>query len=78
MRSGADEQTFVLKVWVESGGVRDVPSAWRGHVTHVPTGERADLESLEDLTTFVARHLRRMGVELAPESRAALQDERSG
>jgi hypothetical protein len=51
--------SFIVKVWLEDG---DHPK-WRGHITHVPSGERRYLENMGEITNFIAPYLEQMGVE---------------
>jgi hypothetical protein len=53
--------SFIVKIWREEPGD---PVAWRGHVTHVPSGERVYLTSLNGLNTFIAPYLLEMGISL--------------
>lgn len=53
--------SFILKVWVERGAASAAPT-WRGHITHVPGGERIYLRDLDAIAAFVAPYLARMGV----------------
>jgi hypothetical protein len=49
----SSSHTFVIRIWLES---RD-PPAWRGHVTHVITGDRREFADLQQLVQFVAGYL---------------------
>lgn len=55
-------QSFVVKVWLEPEA--DKPS-WRGHVTHVPSGERRYVTTLSGVTAFIAPYLLQMGLDRA-------------
>jgi hypothetical protein len=54
--------SFVIRVWREENGPGR-PPGWRGHITHVPSNARRSVESLEQITAFIARYLRDLGVE---------------
>jgi hypothetical protein len=56
--------SFIVKIWLEE--IRDEAgkAIWRGHITHVPGGERRYLSSLEEIVTFIAPFLEHMGVRL--------------
>ncbi len=56
-------QSFVLKIWLEETAEEVSQATWRGHITHVPSGERRYLQDLEGLSAFVASYLEQMGVE---------------
>ncbi len=46
---------FVIRIWLEEaeGG----EAAWRGHITHVLSGERSYLKDLEYILKFIASYL---------------------
>lgn len=46
--------SFVIRLWLEPQKVSSEPE-WRGHVTHVQTGEGIYFRRLEDLLRFVER-----------------------
>jgi hypothetical protein len=62
-QAGADDaasrtQSFIVKTWIEAtspppGRV----SVWRGHITHVPSGERRYVKDLDEISVFIARYL---------------------
>ncbi len=58
----ANSHSFTLKVWIEETADEGSRVTWRGHITHVPSGERRYLKDLDDITTFVASYLKKMGV----------------
>jgi hypothetical protein len=55
--SEPEAHSFVIKLWIEEpregGGV----AVWRGHVTHVPSGERRYLKELADILDFIDPYL---------------------
>ena len=53
-----ESHSFVVRLWLED----DEPVTWRGHVTHVPGGERRQVKRLRDITDFIALCLREAGV----------------
>lgn len=55
-------QSFIVKVWIEERPPGDAGARWRGHVTHVPGGERVHVESVPEIASYISRHLREMGV----------------
>ena len=68
-----DTESFVVKVWLEET-VEEVGRAkWRGHVTHVASGERKYLESLTGVTAFIRPYLERWGVKFSFFWRAAIR-----
>jgi hypothetical protein len=57
-------QSFIVKVWVEDAVEADGHSVWHGHITHVPSGKRHYVKSLDEIKDFIAPHLEEMGVRL--------------
>ncbi len=55
--------SFIVKLWLEEAGDETRKAVWRGHVTHVPDGERRYLTRLDDLIEFIGRYLEDMGVQ---------------
>lgn len=54
--------SFVVKIWLEESGDESRSAAWRGHITHVPSGKRRYLEELGAIGAFIAPYLVRLGV----------------
>lgn len=55
-------QSFIVRVWVEDPTQDTGPAAWRGHVTHVPSGKRRYLKDLADVVDFMRPYLKRMSL----------------
>lgn len=55
--------SFIVKVWLEETAAEAGRATWRGHITHVPSGERRYLKDLDDITSFIVPYLESMGVE---------------
>lgn len=64
-----DTQSFVVKVWLEETVEETGRAKWRGHVTHVTSGERRYLESLSGIVDFIKPYLERWGVRFDVSSR---------
>jgi hypothetical protein len=60
----SEAQSFIVRVWVEERAQEGGQSTWRGHITHVPSGERRYLKNLDEIGDFIAPYLERMGVKL--------------
>ena len=60
----ANFHPFILRIWLEESVEEAGRAVWRGHITHVPSGERRYLKSLNDIPIFIAPYLERMGVKL--------------
>ena len=55
--------SFIIKIWLEEtteGG----QVLWRGHITHVPSGNRRYLQDLDEIKDFITPWLERLGVKL--------------
>jgi hypothetical protein len=48
---------FVIRIWLEDN------LRWRGHITHVPSGERTYIEDLSEIDDFIWPYLEKMGVQ---------------
>jgi hypothetical protein len=55
--SEANTQSFIVKIWVEEPPAGIDKTSWRGHITHVLSGERFELEGLDDIKAFMDRYL---------------------
>jgi len=64
--------SFVVIVWVEEAPTGQGAAVWRGHITHVPTGERRYFASLDDIPAFIAPYLQGLGVTLSLRWRVRL------
>ena len=53
--------SFIVKMWLEETINETARVKWRGHITHVPDGERRYLESAEAIPPFIASYLKRTG-----------------
>jgi hypothetical protein len=60
----ATTHPFIVKIWLEETAEEAGQATWRGHITHVPSGERRYLKSLDEIAAFVAPYLEEMGVGL--------------
>jgi hypothetical protein len=55
--------SFIVKIWLEKVITATGHAAWRGHITHVPGGERSYVRDLDDVPIYIAPYLERMGVQ---------------
>jgi len=53
--------SFIIRFWIEESVEEEGLVTWRGHITHVPNGERRYLQSLDDISSFIAPHLTAAG-----------------
>jgi hypothetical protein len=63
----ADEQSqsFVVKVWIEEPALASRSATWRGHITHVPSGDRQYFSDLGAIVAFISPRLTALGVDFA-------------
>lgn len=61
--------SFIVKIWLEEPADDNRQGKWRGHITHVPGGERRYLKSLSEIVAFIVPYLISMGVRLDAYSR---------
>jgi hypothetical protein len=50
-------QAFIVRIWREQAGHQPEQATWRGHITHVPSGERCYLKRLNDILLFMVPRL---------------------
>jgi len=55
--------SFIVRIWLEE----DDRTRWRGHITHVPSGDRQYVERLADIVDFIAPYVE--GMKLGKVSR---------
>jgi hypothetical protein len=60
--SESDSHSFIIRIWIEETVEEAGRATWRGHITHVPTGERRYFQNLGEIVTFIAPYLGQMGV----------------
>jgi len=60
----SNTHSFIVKIWLEETVEEAGQATWRGHITHVPNGDRHYLKDLDDISNFVVPYLDRMGVKL--------------
>jgi hypothetical protein len=56
--------SFIVRVWLEETVEETGQALWRGHIRHVPSGERRYLKDTGDVADFIAPYLEGMGVKL--------------
>jgi hypothetical protein len=54
--------SFIIKIWLEEEPAEAGQAIWRGHITHVPSGERRYIQRLNDIRIFILPYLQAMGV----------------
>jgi len=53
--------SFVVRIWLEETADEAGQAACRGYLTHVPSGQRRYLWSLDDIPGFIARYVEQLG-----------------
>ena len=66
----ANTHPFILKIWLEETAEEAGRATWRGHITHVPSGERRYIQDLDGIAAFISPYLEEMGVRLGAGWRA--------
>jgi hypothetical protein len=56
--------SFIVKIWLEETVDEAGRATWRGHITHVLSGERRYIKDLEDTMIFLMPYLQGMGVKV--------------
>ena len=62
----SNTQSFIIKVWLEETVEETGRVIWRGHITHVPSGQRRYVQNMDEIRAFIASFLKEMGVEFPP------------
>lgn len=52
--------SFIVKIWVEETLAEGGKGRWRGHITHVPGGEREYFTDLSEIAMFILPYLEAM------------------
>lgn len=52
--------SFVVRIWKEDSASEEEPS-WRGHLAPVPGGERHYFNSIREIPSLIAAHLKIQG-----------------
>jgi hypothetical protein len=59
----ANAHSFVVKIWLEETAMEAGRAIWRGHITHVPSGERLYIKELDEVTQFILPYLKGLGAD---------------
>ena len=54
--------SFVIKIWLEVTPTENNKPSWRGHITHIPSGERRYVTTLFCMIAFIIRYMKNMGI----------------
>jgi hypothetical protein len=55
-------RSFVLRIWIEEPATGGGRARWRGHITHVQSGERRSIDSFAGILRYLVAHLAAVGV----------------
>ena len=58
----SNTHSFIIKIWLEEEPDRERQGQWRGHITHVSSGERRYLQGLDDILAQIAPYLEEWGL----------------
>lgn len=64
MDRGLYASSFVVRLWIEETAEEAGTATWRGHITHVPSGDRRYIKELCEILPFISPYLEEMGVSL--------------
>ena len=53
--------SFVIRFWLEAIDEQSEQGLWRGHITHVASGERRYLKDAGSISAFIAPYLKELG-----------------
>jgi hypothetical protein len=57
----SNTHSFIIKIWLEEITDETGRTVWRGHITHVPGGERHYIQDLNAVSLFIRPYLEKMG-----------------
>lgn len=63
--SDQQSHSFIVKVWSERTGRSAQNRAWRGRITHVPSGERRSIQRIEEIGMFMTPYLIQLGLRVS-------------
>jgi hypothetical protein len=52
--------SFIIKIWLEEEVDESGRFLWRGHITHVPGGERQYIQDLNAISPFIQPYLEQL------------------
>jgi hypothetical protein len=57
-------RAFIVRIWLERREMEGATPEWRGVIEYISTGERKYFNQLTEIATYLALHLRAMGIPL--------------
>lgn len=67
----ADISSFVIRIWIEEPGDESSGATWRGHITHVLSGNQHYFQELNAIATIMTPYLQAKGVHVEQLSTSA-------
>ena len=64
----SNTHSFIIKIWLEEETDELGRIIWRGHITHVPGGERHYIQDLNAIPFFIEPYLKKMRAKLDSDS----------
>jgi hypothetical protein len=61
-------QSFIVKIWSEGTDGEGKNLRWRGHITHVPSGDRHYVNGLSEISNSIEAYLKSAGTTVAAKS----------
>lgn len=52
-REDSNTHSFIIRIWLEELNDEHGQQAWRGHITHVPSGTRRYMKEFDDILAFI-------------------------
>jgi hypothetical protein len=62
--SEGSRQVFIIRIWCETREVKGAAPAWRGAIECVENGERRSVKNLDEIVSFIAPYLEKMGMQV--------------
>ena len=63
MEAAESSLSFVIRIWLEETAEEAGQAMWRGHLTHVPSGQRRYFASLPRLSELLTPYLEELGAD---------------
>lgn len=63
--------SFVIKIWLEETADENASNLWRGHISHIPSGEKRYIQNLNEMMFFVFPYIEEIGIKIPLKWRIA-------
>jgi len=63
----AGSHSFIIRIWMEEIVEEMGRATWRGHITHVASGDRRYFEDLDGVVRFIGTYLESMNSRLSKD-----------